>query len=102
MPDYDSLNEGRLKSRLFGGNVTTLAAGEAETFDCRGMAAITIITGAGATATYSRVNDETDAAHVTGAENGSTVAATTKLTIPTDWPFIRVSSAGGATRVAMV
>jgi hypothetical protein len=61
---------------------------------------LTVITGAGATATISRVDDIGASAHTTGAENQFTVAATTRTVTAIDWPYYRISVAGGACRVS--
>lgn len=92
-------NESR---KVFGSVVTALAASEATVIDARGMSQLTIITGSGATATYSRVDTHSASAHTTGTQNGDTVAATTKLVIPVDWPFYRISVAGGTCRIGLV
>lgn len=97
--------------------VVALADGEAVVMDCRGFKNLTIITGSGATATYSRVDSRgknnspatagpalTAAVFpvaTTGTENGATVAATTKLLIPIDWAYFRVSTASGPCRVCL-
>jgi len=82
--------------------VYPLADGAAHNIDARGGLNLTIITGTGATATYSRVDSKDATAHTSGTENGGTVSANTKLVIQNDWPFYRVSSAGGTTRVGLV
>jgi hypothetical protein len=80
----------------------TIAAGEARIFDVRRAVRITVISGTGATATVSRVDSPGASAHTTGTENQFTVAATTKTATDVDWPFYRVSAAGGSVRVAVV
>lgn len=87
-------------SRVFRQKVYSLAAGEAVVIDARGLSTITVITGAGATATVSRVDDDGASAHTTGTENQFTVAATTRTATTIDWPFFRVSVSGGSCRVA--
>ena len=82
--------------------VINLAAGEAFVVDTSGSERFSIIAGAGATVTYSRVDSKDADAHTTGTENQDTVAATTIETIDTDWPFYRVSVAGGSCRIAAV
>ena len=81
--------------------VTALADGAAVVLDARGFANLTVITGAGATATVSRVDAADADAHTTGTANSFTVAATTATVTPVDWPFYRISVAGGACRVAL-
>jgi hypothetical protein len=62
----------------------------------------TVITGAGATATVSRVDDEYASEHTSGAANQFSVAASTRTVTPLDWPHYLVSVAGGSCRVATV
>jgi hypothetical protein len=81
--------------------VKALADGESFVFDVRGALRLTVITGAGADATVSRVDSVAASAHTTGV-NAFTVAENTKTTTDADWPFYRVSVAGGACRVAIV
>lgn len=76
----------------------TLADGDAIVVPTGEGIRLTIITGAGATATYSRVDDHDASAHGTTG----TVAASTRLSIDTDWPYYRVSVAGGTCRVAVI
>lgn len=82
--------------------VYTILSGAAVNVDTKGAMNLTIIAGTGATATYSRVDKADASAHTTGTENGTTVSANTKLVILNDWPFFRVSSSGGTTRVGLV
>lgn len=77
----------------------TLAAGEGQTFDIRGNRGVNIIAGAGATATYSKVDSLSASAHDTATD--ATVAAGSEAFVE-KWAFIRVSSAGGNTRVCVV
>ena len=63
---------------------------------------LTVITAAGATATVSRVDSVDASAHTAGATNQFTIAATTRIVTPVDWPFYRVSVAGGSCRVALI
>lgn len=86
--------------KIFGSSVIALAAGEARNIDTRGMGTLTVIAGTGATVTVSRVDDDEAEAHTTGSHNQFTVAATTRVVTSVDWPFYRISSAGGACRVA--
>lgn len=79
--------------------VVALADGDARTLDARGCATITLIADAGCTLTYSRVDAPDASAHTTGTENGTTVAADTRSSFTVDWPFWRVSAAGGTARV---
>lgn len=82
--------------------VTTLGDAQAQVFPTQGMARITVITGAGCTATVSRVDSSTASAHTTGTQNSFTVAPTTATVTPVDWPYFRVSAAGGSCRVGVV
>jgi len=79
--------------------VTSLADGTAICLDARACPVITFITGAGCTLTYSRVDGPQAAAHTTGTENGTTVAASTRSSFTVDWPFFYISVAGGAARM---
>lgn len=79
-----------------------LGDGEAYVIDARALRQLTVITGAGCTATVSRVDTPDAGAHTTGAENAFTVAATTKTTTAVDWPFYRISAAGGSLRWATI
>lgn len=78
-----------------------LADAGAVVMDTRAMKNLTVITGVGCTATVSRVDTPNANAHTTGAENSFTVAATTKTVTAIDWPFYRVSAAGGPCRIAV-
>lgn len=80
---------------------TTITAGNQQTFDCNAMKNLTVIAGAGATVTVSRVDALNAVAHTTGAENQFTVAPTTRTVTPVDWPFFLISTAGGSCRVAV-
>lgn len=93
---------GEVENRMFFEEPAVLEAGGAKNFDVHMLNKITIITGAGATATYSRVDSMDAVAHTTGVENGTTVPANTKETIDVDWPFFRVSVAGGTCRVGAI
>lgn len=92
---------GDVQSRMFDAQVEGLEDGEDTVIDARGMSNLTIITGDGATATVSRVDSLGAEAHTEGEENAETVAENTKLVIPVDWPFFRVSSADGPTRIGL-
>jgi hypothetical protein len=96
---YDRIKLATIQARMFGLKVITLAAGEAIVLDVRGMGTLTMIAGAGATITWSRVDTSDAGAHV-GA--GTTIAATEVSAISVDWPFVRISVAGGSARVAAV
>lgn len=88
--------------KVFGNHVIGIGDGEAEVIDTRGLAKLTIITDGAATATYSRVDSKDASAHTAGSNNGATVSPDSALSIDVDWPFFRVSSAGGSIRVASV
>lgn len=77
----------------------TLADGESLVIT-PGSGWLTVISGAGATVTVSRVDSRRATAHTTGTENSFTVAATTRTTTEVDWPYYRVSVAGGPCRIA--
>ena len=83
--------------KVFASKAITLADGEWIYLDARGYANFTIITGAGATATVARVDNDGDAA-TTGTENVFTVAANTRTVTPVDWAWYRIVVAGGSCR----
>jgi hypothetical protein len=91
--------------KVFRSGVQELDAGDVVCVDARGMATLTVITAAGATATVSRIDEwEREAVvddHTTGTQNQFTVAASTRTVTPVDWPFYLVSVAGGSCRVAV-
>ena len=76
-----------------------LADGEASVIDTRGCLSLSIQAGAGATVTFSRVDAMDAEAHGDGQD---AVAATEFNAIPVEWPFYRVSVAGGTAKVAVV
>jgi len=77
--------------------VRTMAAGDAVNVDMRGCIKLTLLPGAGATATVSRVSNTQATAHST-----STVTIPADNIIPIDWPFLRLSVAGGTLQFATV
>lgn len=89
-------------SKVFGASARSLADGQGVTVDARGMASLTVIAGAGATVTVSRVDTKNADAHTEGEGNSFTVAATERETIPVDWPYYRISTAGGACRYSLI
>lgn len=91
----------QLALRILTGKVYTLTTTNAGiTLDCRGMRFLTIITGSGATATYSKVDTPTTTSHDSATD--ATVSADTDTSVEIKWPFMRVSTAGGSTRCACV
>lgn len=90
-----------MEANRFLQGVIALADTNAFTFDARALKNITVITDAGCTATVSRVDTANANAHTAGATNQFTVAPTTRTVTPLDWPFYRVSAAGGTCRVAL-
>jgi hypothetical protein len=89
-------------SKVFGTRVQTLETGEATVLDARGMGRIAVITEAGATATISRVDDLAAEEHTEGEMNQFDVTAATLEVWDVDWPFYRVSVAGGNARLAVL
>jgi hypothetical protein len=85
------------QSKIFDASVTTLADTEGVTVDVRGLKALSIMPGAGATVTYSRVDTSGAAAHGDGQ---ATTAAF--LSLDVQWPFYRVTTAGGSCKVVRV
>lgn len=80
----------------------TVADGAQICLDASGLRLVTIIAGAGATVTVSRVDAPDASAHTTGTQNSFTVAADTRTATTIDWPFYLISVAGGPCRVASV
>ena len=78
-----------------------LADGDAVNRDARGCVYLTVIAGSGATVTVSRVAGMDAAAHGTGAFAVDTVAAGTRETYQVDWPYLRISVAGGTASFAL-
>jgi hypothetical protein len=89
-------------AKTFSQDVIPLASGGSTVVDARGMATLTVIAGAGATVTVSRVDSATAVADSTDTQGNFTVAAGAMTATPVDWPFYRVTSAGGAARVGVV
>lgn len=87
-------------TRLSG--VRSLADGEAAVIEATDAIKLTIITGAGCTATVSRVDSRDATGHTTGTENQFTVAATSRHEEGADWPFYRISASGGPLRFALI
>lgn len=86
----------RLEARIDHPRIIALADGEAAVVPTQGCAYLTLIPAAGATITYSDVDSSEASAH--DATTQQTTTATLEITPPT-WPFVRVSTAGGAARV---
>jgi hypothetical protein len=86
--------------KIFGVLPQPLVSGSAVVVDARGEATLTIITGAGCTATISRV--DTDAAVANTTVGDFTVAASTLSQTPVDWAYYRISAAGGDLRYCLV
>jgi hypothetical protein len=89
------------EQKLFATLPLVVASGGAAVVDARGMRQLTIITGAG-TATLSRVDSEGAAADAPEVAGNATVATGTRLVVAVDWPFYRITAAGGDARVACV
>lgn len=79
----------------------TLSDGDDVTVNATDGIRLTILAGAGATVTVSRVDDES-ASSATGHGSDQTVSADTQLSIDVDWPFYYISTSGGSARVALV
>ncbi|MGQ0816367.1 MAG: hypothetical protein ACT4O1_18210 [Gemmatimonadota bacterium] len=82
--------------------VQTLAAGEGAVIAAYPGIRLAVITDTGCTATLSRVDAAGATAHTTGSKNQETIAADTRRVVDIDWPFIRLSAAGGPLRYALV
>lgn len=100
MADYNQVWD--YQDRLFGvldaGPVLTLSSGTGVTLNTTGMARITILPGAGATVTYSMVDTKTETSH----DAGTSTNVTTPTTLDVEWPYYRITTAGGSARVAAV
>ncbi len=82
---------------------TTIVVGTPQNFDARGRTYFTILAPVGSTVTFSRVNSSGASAHVTDPATAQVVVtADTISNIPVDWPFYRVSTAGGPCDVCLV
>lgn len=80
-----------------------IATGAAKNFDARGFTTFTILAPAGTTVTFSRIMSMAATGHnndPTAAQE--TVAATNINAEIVDWPYYRVSAAGGPCQVAFV
>lgn len=103
-PDDDDLSGSInvVSDKVFGVGVLELADGESEVIDARAMAKMTVVAGSGATATISRVDSPDATADGPGFGDPADVAAESLSTIDVDWPFYRITSTGGPTRVGLV
>lgn len=79
-------------------DIKEIPDGEGRVFALYRGIRLTIIPGTGSTVTYSKVDSEDATAHDTATQDTTGV----ELTIEADWPFYRVSTAGGTARVAVV
>jgi hypothetical protein len=79
-------------------DIDIMEAGEAKVFTLYQGINLTIIPAAGASATYSYVNNEQATAHDTQTQQ--TISA--KYTIPCEWPYVLVTTSGGQVRVGLV
>jgi hypothetical protein len=78
-----------------------LANGEGTVLRASRYGTLSIIAGAGATVTVSRVDTRHSETHITGASQ-FTVAATSMGSIGVDWPFYYVTTAGGPARISLI
>ena len=88
-------------TKHFGHTPRTLAAGTSAVIDTRNFSRITITTEAASTATVSRVNSVTAVANSAAVAQNFTVAAATRGVTAVDWPFFRVTAAGGTVHVGL-
>lgn len=84
-------------------NVVALAAGEAIVVDARGLSQVSVIADTGATVSWTREDSGSAAAHstLTGRVIAPPAAAAIK-TLPVDWAFYRISTAGAGCWVSVV
>jgi len=83
--------------------VQTLAAGTAIVVRPENAALkLTIITGAGCVASVSRVDSPTATAHTTGVNAETDIPQNTRESYEVDWPYFRISAAGGSLRYALI
>ncbi len=90
-----------IEQRSYAHSPRTLTAGTSIVLDLRGVGAITIITSAGATATISRVNSAAAVADSTDTAANQSFSANTRTKVGVDWPYFRVTAAGGSVRVGL-
>jgi hypothetical protein len=88
-------------SKIFGTAPRSLASGAAVVVDARGHSTLSIVAGAGATVTVSRVDSVSASAHTTGPNTFDVTAGTHSAT-DVDWPYYRISASGGSARYALL
>lgn len=85
----------RLDARRDHPAIVSLADGEGVVISAGGYGYLTMIPAGGGTVTYSKVDEVNASAH----DAGSATTAT-ELSLAVQWPFYRVSVAGGTARIA--
>ena len=101
-PIIDSVGIDDPAMAVFQRKIISLAAGDAVTVDARGMKTMSVFAGSGATVTWSRVLSASDTTHGTGNLAVTAPAASALESLDVDWPFYRVSTAGGTALVCVV
>lgn len=91
----------KLDWKLTNSQVGSLADTGVVNVDARGFLNLTVVSGAGCTTTVSRVDSLGATSHTTGTENSFTVAAGVRTVTEVDWPFYRISAAGGPSRYCL-
>jgi hypothetical protein len=81
--------------------VADIAAGASRVIDATEGFNLSVITGAGTTATIRRV-DDMEAGDPGAHAADVAVAAASMETVLVDWPYYRVAAVGGVVRVALV
>lgn len=82
--------------------VYNLAAGGAIVVDARGMERLTMRAPTGTTITFSEVDSPDATAHGQNSKTVDGSAAAARSTQTVEWPFYRISAAGGPASVALV
>jgi siroheme synthase len=78
--------------------IITLAASDSVLLVAKGLIRFTVVPGAGATVTISKV----DSAAVTSHDTETDVAVATETTYDVAWPYYLISTAGGTARVGVI
>ncbi len=87
---------------VFYRKVIPVPAGDHVTFDARGMTRVSVLTIAGGTTTWSRVDSDSTQTHGTGARVVAHAGGNLLVSLAVDWPFYRVSATSQPLVVAVV
>lgn len=84
-------------------NVVALADGEAIVVDARGLSQVSVIANTGATVTWTREDSASASTHSTLTGRVVTPPAAEAIkTLPVDWGFYRISTAGAGCWISAV